>query len=148
MNISQNGINLLKQFEGFSKTSYPDSGGIYTIGYGNITYKNGTAVKKGETITEVQASDLLLYFVNKFTAKILPFIKVNLNQNQFDALVIFAYNVGVSAFSKSTLIKVINENPNDKVGISEQFLRWNKVGGVPVKGLTNRRQKEIDLYFS
>ena len=71
----------------------------------------------------------------------------NLNQNQFNALVSFAYNVGTGNFSSSTLLKKVNRNPDD-LTIKDEFLRWNKAGGKVLNGLTNRRNEEADLYFS
>ena len=74
-------------------------------------------------------------------------VKVKINQNQFNALFCFVYNVGISAFKNSTLLRILNVNPNDG-NIAKQFLRWNKIAGKESKGLTNRRIKESSLYFT
>ncbi|MBS1915651.1 MAG: lysozyme [Bacteroidetes bacterium] len=148
MNISLNGISLIKSFEGFSARSYQDSAGIWTIGYGCTMYREGTKVKQGEMISESAANDLLLWHIDLKVHAINGLMqKVILNQNQFDALCSFVYNVGVGAFSGSTMIKVIRMNPNEPE-IRNEFLRWNKAGGKEIEGLTNRRMKEADLYFS
>jgi lysozyme len=148
MNPSQNCINLIKQFEGYRSKAYIDAVGVPTIGYGSTMWNDGKKVKLGETIT-LEGAGLLLYWeVNR---KAVMLDKLTINQNQYDALTSFIYNVGSGAFSKSTLFKKVKANAND-VSIRNEFLKWNKgrVGGVLVelKGLTRRRIAESDLYFS
>ena len=84
---------------------------------------------------------------NRFAKRVNELVTSNINQNQFNALVSFAYNVGTGNFSSSTLLKKVNRNPND-LTIKDEFLRWNKAGGKVLNGLTNRRNEEADLYFS
>jgi lysozyme len=143
---SQNCINLIKRFEGCKLKAYKCPASIYTIGYGTIRYPDGKPVKEGEEISLYRAESLLTYDVNKFASQ----IKVNVNQNQFDALVSFCYNLGIGAFNSSTLKKKVIANPGDP-SIREEFMKWNKarVKGVltELKGLTNRRKAEADLYF-
>jgi lysozyme len=147
MNPSQNCINLIKQFEGYRSKAYLDAVGVPTIGYGSTMWNDGKKVKLGETIT-LEGAELLLYWEVNRKAIILD--SLELNQNQYDALTSFIYNVGSGAFSKSTLFKKVKANAND-VSIRNEFLKWNKgrVGGVLVelKGLTKRRIAESDLYF-
>jgi len=143
---SQNCINLIKRFEGCKLKAYKCPASIYTIGYGTIRYPDGKPVKEGEEISLYRAESLLTYDVNKFASQ----IKVNVNQNQFDALVSFCYNLGIGAFNSSTLKKKVIANPGD-LSIRDEFMKWNKarVKGVltELKGLTNRRKAEADLYF-
>lgn len=147
MKISQQGIDLIKSFESFVSKPYADAVGIITIGYGSTYYLDGRRVSMSdEPITEQQASELLeATFENDF-AKHIPVV----NQNQFDALGSLIYNIGSSAFKKSTLYKKVLANNNDK-SIEQEFLKWNKgrVNGklVELRGLTIRRKKEAELYF-
>jgi len=143
---SQNCINLIKRFEGCKLKAYKCPASIYTIGYGTTRYPDGKPVKEGEEISLYRAESLLTYDVNKFASQ----IKVNVNQNQFDSLVSFCYNLGIGAFNSSTLKKKVIANPGD-LSIRDEFMKWNKarVKGVltELKGLTNRRKAEADLYF-
>lgn len=143
---SQNCINLIKRFEGCKLKAYKCPAGVWTIGYGTIRYQDGKPVKEGEEISLYRAETLLTYEVEKFASQ----IKVNVNQNQFDSLVSFCYNLGIGAFNSSTLKKKIIANPGD-LSIRDEFMKWNKarVKGVltELKGLTNRRKAEADLYF-
>lgn len=148
MIISQKGLNLIKKHEGFRNNPYLCPSGIPTIGYGNTYYNDSTKVKLTDTpITLKEGETLLKSVLKHFEQGVSNLIKVELNQNQFDALVSFAYNVGLGAFSKSTLLKLINNNPNDE-GIKHQFKRWNKGGGKVLKGLKKRRNEEAYLYLT
>ena len=123
---------------------------MWTIGYGTIKYPNGTAVKEGDVITQQEADDIFAYQVDTDYAPnvdLLVTSDVPINQDQFDALVSFTYNVGVNAFSDSTLLKKVKVDPNDPT-IRDEFMRWVYVNGVVVQGLVNRRQKEADYYFN
>jgi lysozyme len=146
MKPSQNCINLIKRFEGCYLKAYKCPAGVWTIGYGTIRYQDGKPVKEGEEISLYRAESLLTYEVENFAKQ----IKLNINQNQFDSLVSFCYNLGLGAFNSSTLKKKILSNPND-LSIRDEFMKWNKarVKGVltELKGLTNRRKAEADLYF-
>lgn len=145
-------FDFIKSREGLKLTAYQDSAGIWTIGYGTILYENNTPVKKGDVITQQKADQLIereiTFKSNKVNAAIGT---VAINQNQFDALVSFAYNVGTGALMGSTLLKKVKANPADPT-IRDSFMVWNKahVNGklVAVQGLTNRRRAEADLYFS
>lgn len=147
MTPSQKCIELIKQFEGFFSKAYLCPASVPTIGFGTIKYQTGKKVQLGETITMEQAEDELMYELKK----ICMVFKANVNQNQFDALVSFAYNLGTGALLNSTLFKKVRANPNDPT-IRDEFMKWNKarVGGKlkELKGLTRRRKAEADLYFS
>lgn len=149
MKPSENCYNLIKQFEGCRLKSYKDSAGIWTIGWGTTFYPEGAKVKEGESITQERADFLLKWQVLEKCAAVN--VLVDVSQNKFDALVSFAYNVGVAALRKSTLLKKVLADPNDQT-IEAEFLKWNKArvkGELTVlNGLTKRRQAEADLYFS
>lgn len=145
---SAKGLNLIKQFEGFLAKPYKCPAGIPTIGYGATYYPNGLKVSMTDkAITEGQASTMLMNMLRTYEKSVDSFCRDDINQNQFDALVAFAYNVGVNALKGSTLLKKVNNNPQD-VTIRNEFLKWNKANGRALKGLTNRRIAEADLYES
>ena len=147
MKISPRGLELIKDFQGFSSTSYLDVVNIPTIGFGNTFYEDGRKVKLGEQISKTDALKLLEVVANRdFADKIFPSIKVKVTQNQFDAMVSLAYNIGTGAFLKSTLLKKVNAG--DFTGAGEEFLRWNKANGKEVLGLTRRREREKQLFQS
>jgi lysozyme len=139
--------DLIKTFEGFKSKPYKCPAGIPTIGYGSTFYEDGTKVKLTDApITEARAMDLLGDVVNDFSKKVNKLIKVEVNQNQFDALVDFAYNVGITALANSTLLKKLNAKLYSEA--ADQFLRWNKANGVVLAGLTKRRNAEKELFLS
>lgn len=145
MKISSKGLELIKEFEGFSANAYLDVVKIPTIGWGNTFYADGRKVKLGDQISKTDALELLEFVANKYFAdKIFPLIKVEVNQNQFDAMVSLAYNIGVGAFSNSTLLKRVNAK--DFIGAANEFLRWNRAGGKVLLGLTRRRKREYELF--
>lgn len=142
MKPSQNCINLIKKFEGCGLKAYKCPAGLWTIGYGNTQWTDGKSVKEGQEISLYKAESLLTFYVEKFASQ----IKVNVNQNQFDALVSFAYNTGIGAFNKSTLKKMVIDNPGNPL-IKDEFLKWVAKGSSYEKGLTKRRIEESNLYF-
>jgi lysozyme len=147
MTASQNCINLIKLFEGYKPKAYLCPAGVPTIGYGSTMYTTGLKIKIGDTINEQQANELLMWELRN---KAYALHGLKINQNQFDALLSFCFNLGIGAFAKSTLKKKIVANPNDK-SIKAEFMKWNKarVGGqlMELKGLTRRRIAEAELYF-
>jgi lysozyme len=147
MKLDVNGVNLLAELEGLELQAYKCSAGVWTIGLGNTFYENGSKVKRGDTITKEQAYSLFYLIAAKFEKAINDNVKAKINQNQFNSLFCLIYNIGISGFKNSTLLRILNVNPNDG-NIAKQFLRWNKIAGVESKGLTNRRIKESSLYFS
>lgn len=145
MIISNNCVSIVKEFEGFRSKPYKCSAGVATIGYGSTFYINGEKVSMYDSeISEPFASELLEKVLNDFATKVDNIIKVSLNQNQFDALVSFTYNIGIGAFTKSTLLTKLNNA--DFQGASNEFIRWNKANGKVLKGLTNRRLDEQKLF--
>lgn len=146
MKISNNGLNLIKQFEGCRLTAYQDSVGVWTIGYGWTQSVDGTPVAKGMAITQEKAEALLRSGTLQFEDGVNRLVNVAINQNQFDALVDFAYNLGVASLEKSTLLKKLNAS--DYRGASDEFPKWNKAGGKVLAGLTRRREAERTLFLS
>jgi lysozyme len=148
MKTSSNGIRLIQEFEGLRLTSYLCSAGVPTIGYGATFYHDGTKVKLGQTITREQANQLLVDHLKQFEGSVTGLLNgVVLNQNQFDALVSFCYNLGAGNLAKSQLLRFIKANPNDPK-IAAEFLKWNRAGGEVSTGLVRRRKKEAQLYFT
>ena len=145
MKTSQSGISLIKGFEGERINAYDDGVGVWTIGCGTIKYPNGVRVKKGDTCTEAQAESYLKNDLVKFENAINRLVKVPLNQNQFDAISSFTYNLGETNLSSSTLLKKLNAK--DYTGAADQFPRWNKAGGKVMNGLTRRREAERNLFL-
>jgi len=154
MKMSENGLELLKEWEGFKLRMYKDSAGLPTIGVGHLITKSeqasgqitieGVAVAYANGLTDQQVLDLLSQDVKPAEQAVTNGVKVALNQNQFDALVSFTFNVGNGAFNGSTLLKVLNQGNYSQV--PDQLRRWNKAGGQVVQGLVNRRQNEINLW--
>jgi lysozyme len=148
MQISQKGLDLIKRFEGFRAKPYLCPAGVPTIGYGSTYYENGVKVKLTDrSISEEWAEELLRRNMVHYERGVDAMTKDHVNQNQFDALVSFAYNTGLVNYKNSTLLKRVNANPNDP-DIEKQFMRWVRAGGKVIKGLITRRQAEATLYFS
>jgi lysozyme len=148
MKLDKKGYDLIKEFEGLKLKPYLCSAQVPTIGYGSTYYENGTKVKLTDApITKERADALFKIVADDFAKRVLPLIKKPVTQNQFNALVSFAFNLGVRALQNSTLLRLLNNNPND-ANIAKEFLKWNKAGGRVLQGLTNRRIKESDLYFT
>ena len=146
MKISNKGLELIKEFEGFSSTAYLCSAKKATIGYGNTFWEDGTPVKIGDQISKERAETLLKHVVDNFSVAVEVDIKIEVTQNQFDALVSLAYNIGLGAFKNSTLLRQLNRG--NFVDASQEFLRWDKSNGKPLLGLTRRREREKLLFES
>ena len=142
MKISDAGIAHLKKFEGCRYETYLDIGGVPTIGYGST----GSHVQMGMQIDEAEAERLLRKDLETAEKCVNNCVKVSLTQSQFDALVSFVYNVGCGSLGRSTLLQYLNDGQDDLA--AKEFLRWNKVRGVVVAGLTRRRESERDLFLS
>lgn len=147
MKVNKQGIQLVKSFEGCFLNAYLCPAKVWTIGYGSTKYQNGKPVKQGDKITQQEAENLLSDTLDEFSKGVSKLIKVELNDNQFSALVSFAFNLGIGALSKSTLLKKVNANSNDKT-IENEFMRWVSAGGKKLNGLVRRRTAESNLYFS
>lgn len=137
---SQNGLALTQKFEGLRLTAYQDQVGIWTIGYGHT----GKDVHPKLTITQEQANNLLMQDVASAVAAVNRLVTVVFNQNGFDALVDFAFNLGNNALSGSTLLRKLNAG--DFAGAADEFPKWCHAGGKLVPGLLRRRQAEQRLF--
>lgn len=140
MKTSSSGKNLIKRWEGLRLTAYRDPVGVWTIGYGHTK-----DVYEGQTITVAQADAMLEAELAEYEGYVNDYVTANLNQNQFDALVSFVYNVGPGNFAGSTLLRKVNADPDDPT-IPAEFKRWNRAGGEILNGLTRRRNEEAELY--
>lgn len=149
MILGKGGFDLITEIEGLKLNSYRDSAGVWTIGYGT-TRLNGYPVKKGMIINESVAIALFHGDISDTIESITNVVHVKLNQNQFDALVSLAYNIGDFGFASSTLCRVINA---DGKVVENHFTRWNKYTDPVTKkklvsnGLTRRRKLEYQLFM-
>lgn len=147
MKLTKEIKDFVKSKEGLKLTAYLCPANVWTIGYGNTFYETGVKVKQGDKISKDRADLLFNNVFENFALQVKKIIgSVMLNDNQFSALVSFAYNVGIGNLVKSTLLKKVKANPNDKTIVSE-FAKWNKGGGKVLPGLTSRRTKESEIYF-
>jgi lysozyme len=146
MQISRKGIELIKSFEGLELKAYRDSVGVLTIGYGWTQSVDGKPLRDGMIIDKSTAERLLKTGVVQYEQSVNQLVKVAINQNQFDALVSFAYNLGTRSLSTSTLLKKLNAG--DTAGAAAEFVRWNRAGGKVLTGLTRRREAERELFLS
>lgn len=148
MTTGQKGIDLIKSFESWFAKPYLDPVGVPTIGWGTIMYPSGKRVTmKDPAITREQGEEYFRWEVKQKETAVSSLVKSRINQNQFDALVSFTYNLGVGNLAKSTLLKKVNRDPKDET-IRAEFAKWKNADGKPLKGLIRRRAAEADLYFS
>ena len=139
LRLDAEGLNLIKRWEGLRLEAYLCSANVWTIGYGHTK-----TAKPGMKITEEKANELLREDVRKFENLINRIVTVPLTQNQFNALVSWAFNVGENAVKNSTLIRKLNSGDYDAVPF--ELMRWNKINGQVNRGLTNRRAAEVGLW--
>jgi lysozyme len=145
--IDANGINLIIKFEGFSSTPYLCAAGVPTIGFGTTRYNDGTKVTlKDKPITKEEATELLKFQLIGYELAVDAMTTDKVNQNQFNALVSFAYNLGTQALKKSSLLKRVNSNTWDSK-IDTEFLKWVFAANKKLKGLQKRRTEESKMYF-
>lgn len=137
-NISDQGIALIKRFEGLRLKSYLDPVGVATIGYGHT---KGVRLNDPE-ITEYDANRLLAEDLVLYEKAVNEMVEVSVSQNQFDALISFSFNLGIGALRGSTLLKKLNAGET----CSNEFLRWNMAGGKAIPGLARRRQAEKRMF--
>jgi lysozyme len=142
MKISENGLDLIRKYEGLRLEAYICPAGILTIGYGHT----GSDVTAGLKIDNAQADALLSKDVERFEKSVNDLVKVPMTQGMFDSLVCFAFNLGAGSLKSSTLLTKINAN--DAKGAADEFLRWNKAGGKVLAGLTARRESERGIFLS
>ena len=139
MEISQEGLSLIKKVEGCKLQSYKCAAGVWTIGYGST---NG--IEEGMEISQERADMLLLEDVEVFEKAVNELVEVPLEQNQFDSLISWTFNLGPTNLKNSTLLKVLNNKNYDEV--PTQIKRWNKAGGKVLQGLIRRREAEALLF--
>lgn len=141
MRPSQACVNLVRGFEGCRLTAYQDSVGVWTIGVGHTG-----GIQPGQTCTQEQADQWLADDLERAAQGVAAVLQVPVTQGQFDALVSFAYNLGVGALSKSTLLRLLNEGKADAA--SSEFPKWSFAGGKFVDGLHRRRLAEQEMFRS
>ena len=149
--VSKDCLSLIEEFEcggDFRKylKAYKCPSGKWTIGMGTTRYPNGERVMPGDVISEHEVFEYLTYDLAAAESAVAHCVTSPINQSQFDALVSFTYNLGALAFQNSTLLKIINKDPENP-GIETQFCRWRLAGGKPYSGLIRRRRSEAWLYF-
>ncbi|BEN12117.1 lysozyme [Serratia marcescens] len=146
MKISDDGMALIKRFEGLRLQAYQDSVGVWTIGYGWTQPVAGRKIGAGMVIDATTAERLLVCGIVQFEQGVERRVTVPITQGQFDALVSFAYNLGLRALENSTLLRRLNAG--DRKGAADQFGRWVNAGGVRLDGLVARRAAERALFLS
>jgi|TARA_B110000977_G_C10938413_1_gene439860 lysozyme len=139
MKISQEGLSLIKKFEGCELEAYKCAAGVWTIGYGSTK-----GVKEGDTLTEEETDNLLLHEMDEYEGYVLEAVEMPLSQHQFDAIVSWTFNLGPSNLKASTMLKVLNKGNYEDV--PAQIKRWNKAGGKVLEGLIRRREAEALLF--
>lgn len=154
MEMSTAGLEKLMTWEGCRQALYRDSGRKLTIGVGHLLTEEelasgliqGKHSFKGRPLTRDECRDILSVDVARAESAVNKYVRVLINQNQFDTLVSFAFNVGVYAFERSTLLRKLNAQ--DRAAVPHELSRWNKVNKKVVLGLTNRRAAEAELWKS
>lgn len=144
MKTSRAGIDLIKEFEGLRLEAYLCPADVWTIGYGHTSAAGAPLVQRGMKISAAEAERILARDLIKYESAVDRFVKVEISQNQFDALVSFAYNCGVGALAKSTLLKRLNAGHPDAV--PAELMKWTKSGGRETFGLVRRRRAEAQLW--
>ena len=139
METSQDGLKLIKKFEGCELKSYQDSVGVWTIGYGHTK-----GVEEGQEITQDEAEEMLASELGEYEGYINDMVECDLEQHQFDALVAWVYNLGPTNLRSSTMLKRLNANDLDDV--PNQIKRWDKAGGKVLQGLVRRREAEALMF--
>lgn len=144
MKTSDRGIAIIKQHEGVRLTAYADPVGVLTIGYGHTSAAGAPEVTRGMKITQAGADTILRQDLAKFERYVTDAVKVPLNQNEFDALVSWTFNLGPGNLRSSTLLRKLNAG--DRAGAADEFLKWTKAGGKTLPGLVKRREAERALF--
>jgi len=139
MKISEDGLELIKKFEGCETTAYQDSVGVWTIGFGHTK-----GVEEGQTCSIEDAESMLADEMDEYEGYINNMVKVDLQQHEFDALVAWVYNLGPTNLGESTMLKVLNGGQFDRV--PEEMNRWTRAGGKILEGLVRRRQAESLMF--
>jgi GH24 family phage-related lysozyme (muramidase) len=144
MRMSADGLALVKEFEGLRTKAYKCPAGVWTIGYGHTSAAGDPDVVPGMAISKDEAEEILRRDMVQYEEGVKKLVKVELTQGQFDALVDFAYNAGVGALAKSTLLKKVNAEKFDEV--PAEFMKWTRGGGRELPGLVRRRRAEVKLW--
>jgi len=144
MRMSADGLALVKEFEGLRLKAYKCPAAVWTIGYGHTSAAGAPIVSADMLISKENAEEILKRDMVQYEDGVRKFVKVDLTQGQFDALVDFAYNAGVGALAKSTLLKKVNAEKFDEVPV--EFMKWTKGGGKELPGLVRRRRAEVKLW--
>jgi lysozyme len=139
MKTSAKGLALIKEFEGFRAAAYLCPAGVWTIGWGHTR-----GVTEHDRVTEEMATDMLIEDLAWCEAAVKQYVTVPLNQNQFDALVSFTFNLGQGALAQSTLLRLLNSGEYTAAAL--QFGRWVKAGTQTLPGLVRRREAERALF--
>ncbi len=142
MQINLEGLKLLKDFEGCKLKVYADLVGLPTVGYGHMD----PVLKIGDTITQERADELLAHDIVKYEQGVNKALTRPISDNQFSALVCFAYNVGIANLNHSTLLKRVNSGEFSIA--ADEFLKWSHAGGKAVAGLLRRRKAERALFLA
>ena len=145
MKISNEGLQLIKKYEGYKTTPYRCPAGLYTVGYGHVI-GNGLQLPDewNRTFSLGEIDELLRTDLERFERGVLRYCTVYLTQSQFDALVSFSFNLGLGVLQRSTLRQKLNRGDYD--GASKEFLKYTRAGGKVLKGLVRRRQAEYNLF--
>ena len=144
MRMSAAGLAIVKEFEGLRLKAYKCPAAVWTIGYGHTSAAGAPIVNPDLVITKDEAEEVLERDMEQYEEGVRKYVKVDLTQGQFDALVDFAYNAGVGALAKSTLLKKVNAEKFDEV--PAEFMKWTKGGGKELPGLVRRRRAEVKLW--
>lgn len=145
MKASEKCLDLIRRFEGFRSKPYRCPAGVPTIGYGSTRYADGRPVKLTDApITEAQADDIMRQTLGEYENAVNRYVTVPLSQNEFDALVDFAYNAGAKNLLNSTLLRKLNAG--DRKGAAREFGRWVHASGEVLPGLVKRRMAERALF--
>ena len=139
MKISEDGLELIKKFEGCETSAYQDSVGVWTIGFGHTK-----GVEEGQTCSMEDAETMLADEMDEYEGYINDMVRVDLQQHEFDSLVAWVYNLGPTNLRESTMLKVLNGGQFDRV--PEEMNRWNRAGGEVLEGLVRRRQAESLMF--
>ena len=146
MNMTEDGIELVKQFEGFRANAYRDAVGVWTIGYGHTSMAGKPEVTPTLRITREEATEILRRDIQMFSRGVSAEVKIPLSNTQFSALVSFAYNVGLGNFKSSSVLAAVNRRDFDAV--PRRLALWNKAGGQVLPGLVRRRAAEAALFMA
>lgn len=144
--INEAGLDLIKEFEGCKLKAYKCPAGVWTVGYGLTSRAGFIKVEEGTTITQAEADYYMEQVVQKFAGEIAPHITAPINENEMAAFTSLAYNIGTTAFKKSSALK--HFNAGDKLKAAYSITLWNKAGGKVLKGLERRRAAEKELFLT